>query len=321
MELGKLSLANQYIRDAAQHAAAEDRLSIPIIERFLRSAEETWDGAGSGQFTSAQFKNDEAYRRAAKDAMRGLFRRLGNLLPAEVQSTPPILPDTVRNHIEPMVRGLVQGDWQDIAISELAQRTFVLNFQGAKAAMELELRSCDMESPWRILWGLYGDFGLKPDDIVMTCDGLAGDFAHVRWSAYQTKDLYSDVVVHEAAHLLHYLKPRNFGLHVRRHQERFVDVEFRHRELFAYACEAYARAVHHGERRFRIAFAEKMADAAFSFPRGQLEEVAALVLSAARARNGWRVIREATMIHRTRKRVRSPAPDGQVSKREQTGFE
>jgi hypothetical protein len=63
----------------------------------------------------------------------------------------------------------------------------------------------------------------------MTCDGLAGDFAHVRWSAYETKDPYSDVVVHEAAHLLHYLKPRNFGLDVRRHQERFVDIEFRHR--------------------------------------------------------------------------------------------
>lgn len=313
MELDKLSSANQYIRDAAQHAAAVDRLSIPVIERFLRSAEETWDGAGSGQFTSAQFKNDIAYRRAAKDAMRNLFSLLSNLLPAEVQSAAPILPDTVRRHIEPMVTGLVQSDWQDVAIRELAERTFVLNFQGAKAAMEVELRACDMESPWRILWGLYGDFGLKPDDIVMTCDGLAGDFAHVRWSAYQTKDPYSDVVVHEAAHLLHYLKPRNFGLHVRRHQERFVDIEFRHRELFAYACEAYARVVHHGERRFRIAFAEKMADAAFSFPRGQLEEVVALVLSATRARNGWRLIQEATVIHRTRRRPKTPSSEKAVS--------
>ena len=313
MELDKLSAANQCIRDAAQHAAAVDRLSIPIIERFLRSAEETWDGAGSGQFTSAQFKNDEAYRRAAKDAMRNLFSLLGNLLLAEVQSAPLIPPDTVRRHIEPMVRGLVQDDWQEVAIRELAQRTFVLNFQGAKAAMEVELASCDMESPWRILWSLYGDFGLKPDDIVMTCDGLAGDFAHVRWSAYQTKDPYSDVVVHEAAHLLHYLKPRNFGLPVRWHQERFVDIEFRHRELFAYACEAYARVVHHGERRFRIAFAEKMADAAFSFPRGQLEEVAALVLSAARARNGWRLIREATVIHRTKRRPKTPSSEKAVS--------
>ena len=53
--------------------------------------------------------------------------------------------------------------------------------------------------------------------------------------------------VHEAAHLLHYLKPEHYGLHVRRGQERFVDVEFRHRELFAYACEAYSRVVLQGE--------------------------------------------------------------------------
>jgi hypothetical protein len=41
--------------------------------------------------------------------------------------------------------------------------------------MEAELASCDMESPWRILWGLYADHGLKPDDVHMECDGLAGD--------------------------------------------------------------------------------------------------------------------------------------------------
>lgn len=29
--------------------------------------------------------------------------------------------------------------------------------------------------------------------------------AYVRCSAYETKDSYSDVIVHEAAHLLHYL--------------------------------------------------------------------------------------------------------------------
>src|SRR5260370_938473 len=143
----------------------------------------------------------------------------------------------------------------------------------------------------------------------MACDGLAGDFAHVRWSAYQTKDPYSDVVVHEAAHLLHYLKPRNFGLHGRRGQERFVDIEFCHRELFAYACEAYSRVVLHGERRSRISFVERMREGAFSFPRGQFEELAALVLNAARVRNGWRVIRTRAAL-RTRAASSSNCPRG-----------
>ena len=114
-----------------------------------------------------------------------------------------------------------------------------------------------------------------------------------------------EVIVHEAAHLLHYLKPGHYGLHVRRGHEGFVDVEFRHRELFAFASEAYSRVVLHRERKSRIGFAEKMLEGAFSFPRGQIEEVAALLLNAARARNGWRFIREATVIHRIRRRVQT----------------
>ena len=307
MEHDKFKAVNQCIREAAQQAAATGGLAVLVIERFLRTGQETWDGAGSGRFTPAQFKNNEAYRQAAKTALRILFHLLANLLPAEAQLVPQVAPEAIRRRIDPMVKGLVHGVWQEVALRELLPRTFVLNFQGAKVAMDAELSTCFMGSAWRILWALFGDYGLKPDDIEMACDGIAGDFAHVRWSAYETKDPYSDVVVHEAAHLLHYLKPRHYGLHVRRGQERFVDVEFCHRELFAFACEAYSRVVLHNERKSRISFVEKMQEGAFSFPRGHIEEVAALVLNAARARNGWRVICEATVKHRTRGRVTTVA--------------
>ena len=172
-----------------------------------------------------------------------------------------------------------------------------------KAAIEAELSTCFTGSAWRILWALCEDHGLKPKSVIVGCDGLAGDFAHVRWSAYETKDPYSDVVVHEGAHMLHYLKPGHYGLRERRSQERFVDVEFVHRELFAFACEAYSRVVQYDGRSSRVTFAEKMREGAFSFPRAHLDEVADLVLSAARARNGWRVICEATEIRRTRRRA------------------
>jgi hypothetical protein len=74
-----------------------------------------------------------------------------------------------------------------------------------------------------------------------------------------------------------------------------VDVDLCHYELFAFACEAYSRVALHGERKTRVAFAGQMPEEAFSFPRSQMEEVAGLVLEAARARNGWRRIREATV--------------------------
>jgi len=293
-------------------------LSAILIERFLRTGEETWEGAGSGRFSLAQFKEDEAYTRATKTALRHLLDLLADLLPAEAQSSSLMSPDTIRQRIEPMVSGLVQADWRKAALREITTRTFVLNLPGTRMAIEAEFSTCFKGSAWRVLWALFEDYGLKPDDINVGCHGLAGDYAHVRWSAYQTDDSYSDVVVHEAAHMLHYLKPSHYGFHVRRGQERFIDIEFHHRELFAYACEAYSRVVLHGDRKSRIAFAEKMLNAAFSFPPTQIKEVAALVLSAARARNGWRLIREATVIRRTRRRLEPVSAAESVSEPKQT---
>src|SRR5260370_19629883 len=156
--------------------------------------------------------------------------------------------------------------------------------------MEAELSTCFMGTAWQILWASFGDYGLKPEEISVECDGVsAGDFAHVRLSAYETKDLYSDVIVHEAAHLLHYLKPKHYGLHVRRGQERFVDVEFCHRELFAFACEAYSRVVRHNDRKSRISFAEELKERAVSFPLGQIQQSAALSLVPSRSRHHLRV--------------------------------
>ncbi len=306
MEHDIFETVSQCIQEAAQQAAAPGGLTVALIERFLRTGEETWDGAGSGRLTLAGLKENEAYTRASKTALRNLFGLLAELLPAEARATPQVGPAIIRRRIEPMVKGLVQDDWQEVALRELTARTFVLNFQGARAAMDRELATSFMGTATQILWGLYGDYGLKPEGIDMGCDGVcAGEFAHVTLSAYESKDPYSDVIVHEAAHLLHYLKPRHYRLHTRRGQQRFVDVEFRHRELFAFACEAYSRVVLHGGRKSRIAFAEKMHDGAFSFPRSQVEEIAALVLGAAHARIGWRVIREATVIHRIRRQGQS----------------
>jgi hypothetical protein len=88
-----------------------------------------------------------------------------------------------------MVKGLVQGDWQEVALRELTARTFVLNLQGARAAMDAELSTCFMGTAWKLLWALFGDYGLKPEEINVEWNGVsAGDFAHVRLSADETKD-------------------------------------------------------------------------------------------------------------------------------------
>src|SRR5262249_7354972 len=67
LDHAKLQAVDQRIRAAAQQAAAPGGLSAILIERFLRTGEEAWEGAGSGRFSLAQLKEDEAYSRGDKD--------------------------------------------------------------------------------------------------------------------------------------------------------------------------------------------------------------------------------------------------------------
>ena len=54
------------------------------------------------------------------------------------------------------------------------------------------------------------------------------------------EDPFADVVVHEVAHIFHNCKRHKAGLRQTRRREWLLDIEFRKRETFAYACEAYA---------------------------------------------------------------------------------
>jgi hypothetical protein len=112
--------------------------------------------------------------------------------------------------------------------------------------------------------------------------------------------------------MLHYLKPAH-GFKTKRNQERFVDVEFRHRELFAYTCEAYARAAAIRGRRRRISFAAAMSEKAHSFSDDMRAGIGDLLLRAAIARNGCKVIQESTRIRSTKWRAQLQSASAAVS--------
>jgi hypothetical protein len=203
-----ITKVNARIQEAAMLAVGIDRHRASAIERFLRTGEETWDGSGSGRFTRAQIKEDGIYSKFAKVGLRILFDLLKGLLPTEATITPQVTPEAVLQRIHPMINGVVQPDWQAVALRELSHRLFVLNIQGTKAALEAELSTGFLSGAWQVLWICFEDHGLTPRESDLECDGMsAGEFAHVRWSSYSAKDPYSDVVIHEIAHLLHYLKP------------------------------------------------------------------------------------------------------------------
>jgi hypothetical protein len=105
-------------------------------------------------------------------------------------------------------------------------------------------------------------------------------------------DPFADFIVHEVAHIFHNCKRATIGLRETRTKVWLLDIEYRKRETFAYACEAYARVLERGKSPAqRRALAEEYGRALrISEERVDPAEVASIVREAATARNGWKVI-------------------------------
>ena len=108
---------------------------------------------------------------------------------------------------------------------------------------------------------------------------------------FSDPDPASDFVVHEVAHIFHNCRRRSAGLPETRRKEWLLDVAFRKRETFAYACELYSWIVQHsaGAARHGVAV-EIVRHWSVSDERVDAKEVVDIVLEAARSRAGWQAI-------------------------------
>src|SRR6202041_1771406 len=71
-------------------------------------------------------------------------------------------------------------------------------------------------------------------------------------------DPFAEFIVHEVAHVFHNCKRATIGLRETRTKQWLLDIEYRKRETFAYACEAYARVFKRSKRSAeRLALAEE----------------------------------------------------------------
>ena len=112
---------------------------------------------------------------------------------------------------------------------------------------------------------------------------------------------FADFVVHEAAHVFHNCKRRTIGLPEMRRREWLLDIEFRKRETFAYACEAYNRLLELGcSRSERLAFVDDLAREPMpSDERVDPAEYVDILREAVSARNGWkRILARCAPAHR-----------------------
>lgn len=269
--------------------SADDSTRTRAIARYLESGEydrNDWPGGIV-----------EGERRAY-DALLGA-------LVAEVQHRAPNPPrsaaldniDVVaftRARVSPMVRGLFPRVEQDTVLTAL-ERSLV--FLTPDNIQEVLRGSRWLSTAWDIanLYLLSVDQAPLADDAPQIVGLSEETTCYVSITYFDEADPFADFVVHEAAHIFHNCRRVSLGLPTTRRKEWLLDIEFRKRETFAYACETYATIVRRATTmRERAALADEFAAQDAGIPDGRVdwEEIVDIMLAACRSKNGWKSIRE-----------------------------
>lgn len=213
-----------------------------------------------------------------------------------------------RAKVEPMVWGLFPRVERQAVLALLERAVVFLT----PANLEPVLRHQRwLGTAWDLANLYLGSIGAEPlGEDAPAIVGLSEEttcFVSMRY--FSESDPFADFVVHEVAHVFHNCKRDAVGLSATRRREWLLDIDYRKRETFAYACEAYARIV--GRARdlvSRAAMAREYGrDGLISEVRVDPAEVADILREASPSRNGWKVI-----VARCAPPTRSPAREGRT---------
>ena len=200
-------------------------------------------------------------------------------------------PASTRAKVEPMVRGLFPAIERATVLAVLeASVVFVTatNIEGL-------LRSVSYDSTAWSLANLYLTsagvelLGPGAPNIVGLSEATT---CYVSPAYFEDESLFADFIVHEVAHVFHNCKRVTAGLPDVRRRDWLLPIEYRERETFAYACEAYSQILRLARS---VADRRKLAEefaASFAFPDDVVNasKVIEIVREAVSARNGWKVI-------------------------------
>ncbi|QDF03369.1 hypothetical protein [Myxococcus xanthus] len=258
------------------------------IERFLRTGDyDAHSGAWPGDILERERRAHDELRQAL--AMEVQRRTAGIGVPEKLQGLDVVA--LTRRKVEPMVRGLFPSAEQDAVLAVLERSVVFLTPANISQVL---LKSSWLNTAWDLanLYLLSVGAELMGEDAPRILGLSEHTTCYVSLSYFDEESPFADFLVHEAAHVFHNCKRRTAGLPETRRREWLLDIDFRKRETFAYACEAYSRVLEVGDnRQARMALAEEYAAcAAPSDERVSVSEVVELVREAAAARHGWKHI-------------------------------
>jgi hypothetical protein len=259
------------------------------IDGYLRT------GSTSDPWHSAWPEDDflERARHAHEDLRGALIREVRLRAAGRSHESVPVGDTTelTRRKVTPMVRGLFPKSEQNEVLAVLERSVIFLTHSNIEQIL--------YDQRWEgTAWNLANLYllSLGAEALADEAPRLVGlseeTTCFVSPGYFGNNGAFEDFVVHEAAHIFHNCKRATVGLPETRTREWLLDIEFRKRETFAYSCEAYAcileSAASPTERR---ALADEFASDC-SIPEESVDatEVASIILEAAAARNGWKVI-------------------------------
>jgi len=230
---------------------------------------------------------DTALRQALISAV---FQRASHATQPEALADLDVVALT-RGKVAPMVKGLFQGDEQEIVLDVLGRSLVFLTPATIEAALA--------QMPWLgTAWDLANLY-LEGVDAELLSDeapsllGLSEGTTCYLSAAYLGKpSRFDDFLVHEAAHIFHNCKRRTIGLRETRRREWLLEIDFAKRETFAYACETYSR-IHElgkGTTSRQALLAEYAQGPMPADDRVDTAEYLYILGEAVAARNGWKRI-------------------------------
>lgn len=174
---------------------------------------------------------------------------------------------------------------RDALVAEVAKRSRRRKPPGQLAGLDLERFTLEKVEPM-----VRGLFPRRQQGPVL--GALGRSLVYVSLSYFDERDRFADYVVHEAAHVFHNCKRETLGLPATRTREWLLPIDFRKRETFAYACEAYGRVCSLARRPAdrRSLVEEHAARSTLPDEAVPVNEYLDILREAVQARNGWKRI-------------------------------
>ena len=267
-------------------------MSMDDIERFVRTGDydllfPNW--SGQNLMEKAQ-RGSAALTEALVSEVR---RRESKVTVPKPTEFPADLRGFTRAKVKPMVRGLFPQKEQDPVLGLLERSVVFLTPETIEPAIR---GTSLLGTAWQVANVYLVGIGAEPlaEDMGQIVGLSVETTCYVSLAFFSEDDPFADFVVHEAAHIFHNTKRGTVGLRETRRREWLLPIEYRKRETFAYACEAYSCIVGQSSRpaERRDLLEEIKGNGAPPDDRVDLDEYLDILAHAVSRRNGWKAILE-----------------------------